>query len=29
VEQPRKLATGDVITVPGAPFRITFVRLVA
>jgi len=29
VEQPRKLATGDVITVPGAPFKITFVRLVA
>ena len=29
VEQPRKLATGDVITVPGAPFKITFVRLIA
>ncbi|MGE5617616.1 MAG: FHA domain-containing protein [Candidatus Woesearchaeota archaeon] len=29
VDQPRKLETGDVITVPGSPFRITFVRLVA
>ena len=29
VEEPRKLATGDVITIPGAPFRITFVKLVA
>lgn len=28
VSQPRKLATGDVITVPGAPFKITFVPLV-
>ena len=29
VTQPRKLATGDVVTVPGAAFRITFVRLVS
>jgi hypothetical protein len=29
VLQPRKLTTGDVITIPGAPFRITFVPLVA
>ena len=28
VLQPRKLATGDVITVPGAPFKVTFVPLV-
>lgn len=28
ISQPRKLATGDVITVPGAPFKITFVPLV-
>ena len=26
--QPCKLKTGDVITIPGAPFRITFVPLV-
>lgn len=29
VVQPRKLATGDVITLPDAPYRITFVRLVS
>lgn len=29
VEQPRKLVTGDEISVPGTPFRITFVPLVA
>jgi FHA domain len=29
VEEPRRLATGDVITLPGTAFRITFVRLVA
>ena len=29
ISHPRKLATGDVITVPGAPFKITFVPLVA
>lgn len=29
VLQPRKLATGDVITLPGTPFRLTYVRLVA
>ena len=28
VAEPRKLATGDVITVPGAPFKISFVRLI-
>ena len=28
ISHPRKLATGDVITVPGAPFKITFVPLV-
>ncbi len=28
IDPARKLATGDVITVPAAPFRITFVRLV-
>jgi hypothetical protein len=28
ITQPCKLAVGDVITVPGAPFRITFVPLI-
>lgn len=28
VDKPRKLATGDVITIPSTSFRITFVRLV-
>ena len=28
ISQPRKLAVGDVIAIPGAPFRITFVPLV-
>lgn len=29
VAEPRRLATGDVITLPGTAYRITFVRLVA
>jgi hypothetical protein len=29
LEEPRRLATGDIITLPGTIYRITFVRLVA
>lgn len=29
VAEPRRLATGDIITLPGTAFRITYVRLVA